>query len=272
MTHEVMDDHTFTISRQFSNLQLPQYGISLFLAERSKTIHFVRHAEGLHNIATKQFVINSNGRKVDQNTPIEFQTPGSERFIDAGLSERGIKQCQDLKRLIATKRIADKNYYPIELVVVSPFIRTLQTASLIFGPFDYPGAPHFIVHEGCRERSGKYTCDLMHKKSKVIKSFQLDSLESKHIDTKTYWTNEKDVFWTKQRESSASVTARAIEFLKWLANRPEKDIAVVTHSSFLRHLFAQFGENVVAEDSERMQRVAGNCEVRDITLCMHSKL
>jgi hypothetical protein len=34
-------------------------------------------------------------------------------------------------------------------------------------------------------------------------------------------------------------------FVRWLSTRPEKEIAVVTHSSWLRHLFAEFGHQVV---------------------------
>ena len=40
-------------------------------------------------------------------------------------------------------------------------------------------------------------------------------------------------------EESDHCKARSIQFLDWLNKRPEKCIAVVTHSSFLRHLFSQ---------------------------------
>ena len=41
---------------------------------------------------------------------------------------------------------------------------------------------------------------------------------------------------------------RGIAFLQWLNKRPEKCIAVVTHSSFLRHIFSQFGGNLHEDD------------------------
>ena len=45
--------------------------------------------------------------------------------------------------------------------------------------------------------------------------------------------------------------------------------AVVTHSSFLRHLFGQFGESLHNDDRDNLQRLAGNCELRSIMLCSH---
>ncbi|GMH88333.1 hypothetical protein TrVE_jg7353 [Triparma verrucosa] len=56
--------------------------------------------------------------------------------------------------------------------------------------------------------------------------------------------HDEDVYYKKERESDEHCCARAQGFLEWLNRRPEKCIAVVTHSSFLRHLFCQFGENL----------------------------
>lgn len=61
------------IERSFSSLLIPQHGISLFLEKRHKIIHFIRHAEGFHNVETKKM----NG----SNYPLEYTTPNSEKFI-----------------------------------------------------------------------------------------------------------------------------------------------------------------------------------------------
>jgi hypothetical protein len=57
--------------------------------------------------------------------------------------------------------------------------------------------------------------------------------------------------------------------MKWLASRPETEIAVVTHSSWLKHLFRAFGETVEQKDMESLHRLSGNAEVRSICLAMH---
>jgi hypothetical protein len=44
---------------------------------------------------------------------------------------------------------------------------------------------------------------------------------------------------------------------------------VVTHSSFLRHLFGQFGGSLVETDKKRLQGLASNCELRSIVMCSH---
>jgi hypothetical protein len=79
-----------------------------------KLLHFVRHAEGIHNVAGA----------IDHNNYI------LEEFEDACLTKLGINQC---KRLSTERHeLLDHS----ELLIVSPHRRTLQTATFSF--------PHLI--------------------------------------------------------------------------------------------------------------------------------
>jgi len=80
---------------------------------------------------------------------------------------------------------------------------------------------------------------------------------------------EEDQFWTEGREPSDVVIGRGVDMMKWLATRPESEIAVVTHSSWLKHLFRSFGETIVSKDKDELHRLSGNAEVRSVCLAMH---
>jgi hypothetical protein len=128
---------------------IPEHGFSLFLANRTKTIHFIRHAEGMHNEANSAY---------GDDTPCTFSTESSWNFQDARLTEKGIQQC------VTAKETLLQGCKP-QLIVVSPFTRTLQTAHIMFG-----GTTRipFMVHHLCRERWGKYTCDKLRSKTDII--------------------------------------------------------------------------------------------------------
>mmetsp|Transcript_27322 Transcript_27322/g.33353 ORF Transcript_27322/g.33353 Transcript_27322/m.33353 type:complete len:137 (+) Transcript_27322:161-571(+) len=83
------------------------------------------------------------------------------------------------------------------------------------------------------------------------------------------YASEEDQDWGEHREPDDSCTGRGIKMMQWLATRPEKEIAVVTHSSWLKHLFRAFGQTVHEKDKKRLHRLAGNAEVRSICLALH---
>mmetsp|Transcript_39110 Transcript_39110/g.47042 ORF Transcript_39110/g.47042 Transcript_39110/m.47042 type:complete len:316 (+) Transcript_39110:141-1088(+) len=256
----------------------PDSGFSIFLAERTKKVHFIRHAEGYHNVATKESGANDCLHRGEA-------TAADHPLYDSRLTEKGIQQSVDLKKYLAKRPSGSRSFTAFDLVVVSPLTRTCETALHVFGTPRPPGSPafltkgeappgtmeaaaginvpppRFLVREECRERWGKYVCDGRRTISEIAAEFPtFDFSEIVH---------DEDVFYSDERESDDHCCERAVRFLEWLNQRPEKCIAVVTHSSFLRHLFGQFGETLHYEDRGNLQRLAGNCELRSIMLCSH---
>jgi broad specificity phosphatase PhoE len=240
----------------------PNSGFSLFMADRTKKVHFIRHAEGFHNVASHDTGNNDCLSSMD--------------FWDARLTPKGIEQCKRLRKELSQRPSQGRPFTHFDLIVVSPLTRTLETAMHIFGPPRKPGVPKFmcdtfedtnlprpkfLVREECRERWGLYTCDGRRPISETAKEFpDFDFSEVEH---------DEDMYYTPHREPSEHCMARGVSFLEWLNARPEKCIAVVTHSSFLRHLFSQFGGDQSPGDKDDLQRLAGNCELRSIVLCSH---
>jgi hypothetical protein len=81
--------------------------------------------------------------------------------------------------------------------------------------------------------------------------------------------SEEDQLWKDTREPPEECIQRGIDMMKWLASRPEKEIAVVSHSSWLKHLFRAFGESIEEKDKDTLHRLSGNAEVRSICLAAH---
>ncbi len=152
-------------------------------------------------------------------------------------------------------------------------------------------APRVLVREECRERWGHYACDGRRPIREIIKvqspcrPLQTVTLLIYQKRTSPLPRNglqefpnfdfseveyDDDVFYTEdEREPEEHCRDRAVQFLEWLNKRPEKCIAVVTHSSFLRHLFMQFGGDKSGADKDSLQRLAGNCELRSVVMCSH---
>eukprot|EP00548_Thalassiothrix_antarctica_P006413 CAMPEP_0194149024 /NCGR_PEP_ID=MMETSP0152-20130528/35885_1 /TAXON_ID=1049557 /ORGANISM="Thalassiothrix antarctica, Strain L6-D1" /LENGTH=316 /DNA_ID=CAMNT_0038850947 /DNA_START=73 /DNA_END=1023 /DNA_ORIENTATION=- len=256
----------------------PSSGFSIFLASRTKKVHFIRHAEGFHNVAT-----HDTG---DNHCLLRGDALAKDHSLyDSRLTPVGIEQAEKLKNILGNRPSGGRSFTAFDLVVVSPLTRTCETARHIFGRGRTPGTPAFLdpgsapnnstefqagikvpaprilVREECRERWGHYVCDGRRSIADIAHEFSdFDFSEVRH---------NEDVFYGDERETDEHCCERAVKFLEWLNQRPEKCIAVVTHSSFLRHLFGQFGDSLKQEDKDNLQRMAGNCELRSIVLCSH---
>jgi len=262
----------------WTSKSVPESGFSLFLADQTRKVHFIRHAEGFHNVETAKTGDNHcllRGKKLAREHPL----------YDSKLTPKGVNQAKELRKILAHRPSGGRSFTAFDLVVVSPLTRTCETAYHVFGnprkpglpaflcdgeaPFGSPeyaagvkvAAPRFLVREECRERFGHYVCDGRRSIHDIRSEFP-------DFDFSEVATNE-DGYYTDERESDEDCCARAVQFLEWLNSRPEKCIAVVTHSSFLRHLFGQFGEQMTQEKKDSLQRMAGNCELRSVVLCSH---
>ncbi|KAL0361273.1 UNVERIFIED_CONTAM: Phosphoglycerate mutase-like protein 2, partial [Sesamum radiatum] len=89
----------------------------LYPLHRCKTIHLVRHAQGFHNVA---------GEK-------DHSAYMSQELFDAELTPLGWQQVDNLRKHVRSSGLSRR----IELVVVSPLLRTMQTAVGVFGGDGY---------------------------------------------------------------------------------------------------------------------------------------
>jgi len=229
----------------------------------TKIVHFIRHGEGEHNVAATEI-----GRDAYQ----------LEKFFDTKLTQNGRKQAIDLRSKLT--------HLGIEMVVVSPFTRTLETAKLVFlndsnshelsanetisnspssnGEIKTTSAP-LVALEHIREHCGTYPCDQrqpirVYQKQYPMVDFSLCS-------------SDEDTMWTEVRESEEEMAARARKFLSWLEKRKEQTIAVVSHSGFLRVLFTVF--HYLTDDKSKLSSPFANCELRSVRLAFdlyHAKM
>eukprot|EP01041_Mallomonas_annulata_P009132 gene9132-18921_t len=179
------------------------------LEREFKSIHFVRHAEGEHNVV---------GEKDKRN----YLLPA---FEDAILSSVGVIQSETL----ANKSTLINSIGNAQLVVVSPLRRALQTASLSF-PYLIDRIP-WIALECVREVTGLHPCD---KRRPV----SVTSTDFPHVNFEHLVSDEDPLYhlYSNSREPEEKVVERCREFMRWLSLRPEREIVVVTHSAFLRTL------------------------------------
>ncbi|GKV33522.1 hypothetical protein SLEP1_g42026 [Rubroshorea leprosula] len=112
-------------------------GSSLYPSHRCKTLHLVRHAQGIHNVAG------------EKNHDAYF----SEELFDAYLTPLGWQQVDNLHKHVRESGLSEG----IDLVIVSPLLRTMQTAVGVFGGEGYAegidAPPLMVANAGNSDRS-----------------------------------------------------------------------------------------------------------------------
>ncbi|KAJ4787137.1 Phosphoglycerate mutase-like protein [Rhynchospora pubera] len=248
-------------------------GLALYPSNRCKTLYLIRHGQAVHNVA---------GEKNHK----AYSFP---EFFDAQLSPLGWDQVDNLRKHVNACGVAKK----IELVVVSPLLRTMQTAVGVFGGDKFTNtssleeekplmvenagnssrhaisssnSPPFIAVEYCRERMGRNACDK--RRSITEYSALFPGIDFSQIE------NNEDVYWKPDsRETDEQVAARGVTFFKWLWSRTEKEIAVVTHSAFLLETLRLFGNDTHPSiKTNEISHPFSNCELRSMVLVDTSML
>ena len=198
-----MSDSHKKKSAEFAALQLeglPRFAARSEASSSTKSIYFVRHGEAEHNVAPR---------------------PWGPELVDAPLTAIGREQAAS--SLEALTRALDGT---LELILVSPLTRALETALIGFKCFadraDFP----FVAIEACRERFGVNLPDKRRSTAAVKGAFA-------RVDFSQIEAADDDLFADDERESAEALSRRADAFLAMLHARPEKHIAVVCHSSFL---------------------------------------
>jgi len=88
-----------------------------------------------------------------------------------------------------------------------------------------------LAHEGCHERGGRHTCDKRLARSALASAYPAVSY--------ALLEGEEDPLWGDgtAREPWEALARRGVDFVDWLLARPERHVAVATHSAFLLALF-----------------------------------
>ena len=164
-----------------------------------KALHCIRHGLAVHNV-----MFNYIGFKAFTD------------YYDTPLLHEGYIQAETLSNTWVHK----KN---IELVVVSPLMRTLQTCVNIFKNTDVP----IIALDSLLEYpfGGDENCNK--RKNKSLLSANFPQINFDNI------TEEPE--WQTNRSTIDDLEKRRQLFLNYIEHREEKHIAVVSHSSWLNY-------------------------------------
>lgn len=216
---------------------------------RQKLI-FLRHGVACHNIAPKE---------LDPQTGHHYAPDlKHEEFTDARLITYGEEQSRKVgKRL--------KGWLPrIDMVLVSPLTRCLQTASHALQAFyegGKEGTPPFYCYEDLREAIGPSYANKRSRKSLIQVEFPLVSFDPSMPEEDQHWCSKK-------HETMGNLLNRVDRFMQSLAfsNQMEgngdvindgKIVLIVTHGVWMESCFMRYAPDVLQHGRKRVY----NCDL-----------
>jgi len=188
-----------------------QYHIitSIQESEAMKNIVLIRHGQSLGQTAHTRGIDRKNDN----------------RLVDCFLTQKGMNQAHELR-----KEINDlHNIFKFELVVTSPLTRAVATCLLCFGhlstEFNVNDGVPFICHPDLAETGGKIPENRGRDVKDILKDLDKHFIATKPIDFSLLPSSWPD-----------AVGGSVSYFMEWLAQRPEKNIAVVCHHNVIKSL------------------------------------
>ena len=166
-----------------------------------KKVFCIRHGTALHNILYWY---------IDKRAFSEFK--------DTQLTDKGVKEALDLGK--TWKMIKD-----IDLVLVSPLTRTLQTATNIF---KNRNVKMIAIDEIMEHPQSFEICNQRLDKKILVDLYPHIDFSQISEDHLIFWNDEYDKKLELER-----LNKRIADFKKILKTFSEKNIAIVSHSSFL---------------------------------------
>ena len=211
----------------------------------TKRIHFIRHGEGFHNVAQREW--RERPDYVPGTEPYKLDTDPEYHYIDALLTPKGEKQAVALQNYVVL------NCRSISLLVISPMRRATQTGLLAVTKLIEEGIEKkevslkIVAKEEAHERSNPHTCD-KRLDLKDLKEYFYKTEAEKYgymlakagleIDY-TEILSESDPYWGNglEREEQLSVAKRGCKLMKWIYDTNDMEVAIAAHSGLLQAIF-----------------------------------
>ena len=235
-----------------------------------------RRAFALRPVSQRDALLTQGTHNVDQNG-VTLRDPANH---DARLTPFGEQQCEALS--LSLRR--DGRVAGATLVVTSPLTRCVQTALLCFEGRVADDA-RFVAHESVRETLN-FACDARRGSDALTRDFAsrgvdfslvvdpedaIDRASASPYACDPLWRKYEAVVgdareWDDHRESCdlVSVADRARAFFAWLETRDEREVAVSSHSAFMRCLFSWgHAGGVRAAPEQTLWRVGGAADEGD---------
>lgn len=261
-----------------------------------KVIHLVRHGRSTANEAmaelerrgvdpaVHQAMAEAERRKADGDEggdgdprqdprirrylEVAYGAMNDPRHFDTALCPEGVQQASSLAR--RGEAGGRPSSAEVQLVVASSLSRAVHTAALVFPASE--GYPRPIL---CLDEVREFAGPPVSEKRRAVSAMREHlrgppmCLSPEEVDVSRL--PEEDDLWRPAEEGPTSAFARADRALHFLVERPERVIACVSHTSFMRQcLLGRRNRSVVVEGSPEERRHVWrpfeNTEVRSVEL------